>query len=83
MLLPTTFFPVSDVDGMYVLQCQMLMGILFDVDGLSQLSMSVLMCARCFQLHLMRLVRSTCNSECSVIYPRHHSVNDTNSYHFS
>ena len=55
MLLPTTFSPVSDADGMYVLQCQMLMGTLFDVDGLSQLSVSVLVCARCFQLHLTRL----------------------------
>ena len=43
-------------NGMYVLQCLMLMGILFDVDGLSQLSMSVLVCAMHFQLHLTRLV---------------------------
>ena len=42
--------------GMCVLQCQMLMVILFDVDGLSQLSMSVVVCARCFQLRLTRLV---------------------------
>ena len=38
------------------MQRLMPMGILFDVDGLSQLSMSVLVCARCFQLHLTRLV---------------------------
>ena len=41
---------------MYVLQCLMLMGILFDVDGLAQLFVSVVVCAMHFQLPLMRLV---------------------------
>ena len=41
---------------MCVLQCLMLMGILFDVDGLTQLFVSVLVCAMHFQLHLTRLV---------------------------
>ena len=40
----------------YSLQCLMLMEILFDVDGLSHLKMSVLVCAKLSQLHLTRLV---------------------------
>ena len=36
----------------------MLMEILFDVDGLSHLKMSVLVCAKLYQLCLTRLVKS-------------------------
>ena len=52
--------------GMCVLQCLMPMGTLFDVDGLSQLSVSVLVCARCFQLHLIRLVLQVSHSDHSI-----------------
>ena len=43
-------------NGMCVLQCLMLMGTLFDVDGLTQLFVSVLVCVMHFQLRLTRLV---------------------------
>ena len=43
---------------LYALQCLMLMEILFDADGLSQLKGNVVICAStlAFQLHLTRLV---------------------------
>ena len=52
------------IDFVPPLQCLMLMGTLFDVDGLSQLSVSVMMCVRCFQLHWTRLVHNAYDCNC-------------------
>ena len=41
-----------------ILQCLMLMEMLSGADGLNQLRVNVLVCARCFQLHLIRLAIS-------------------------
>ena len=43
---------------MFYIQFLMLMETLFGADGLSQLKGSVVVCAKCFQLHLIRLVKS-------------------------
>ena len=74
--------------GMCVLQCLMPMGTLFDVDGLSQLSVSVLVCARHFQPHLTRLVTSVSHSDHSMLdilynlYIWHaHYINSDHSIH--
>ena len=57
----------------------MLMEMLFGAGGLSQLKGNVLVCARRFQLHLIRLVAPyvTVNTD---THTRQHSLNDTSQH---